>query len=61
MARSLLAALVAPLVIVAPAVCMAQAPDDDGKLRIIVFGRIRTMRNSKPAARQFCGLTRVIT
>src|SRR5688572_19900989 len=39
MARSLLlAVLVAPLVIVAPAACPAQAPDNDGKLRIIVFG-----------------------
>ncbi len=39
MVRSLLlVALVARLVIVAPAACPAQAPDDDGKLRIIVFG-----------------------
>jgi LmbE family N-acetylglucosaminyl deacetylase len=38
MARSLLVGLIAALVIVAPAACTAQAPNDDGKLRIIVFG-----------------------
>jgi LmbE family N-acetylglucosaminyl deacetylase len=39
MSRSLLpAVLVASLVIIAPAACTAQAPGDDGKLRIIVFG-----------------------
>jgi N-acetylglucosamine malate deacetylase 1 len=39
MARCLLlAVLIIPLVFAAPATCVAQAPDDDGKLRIIVFG-----------------------
>ena len=56
----LLAVLVAPLVIVAPAACPAQRRMMMASCGSSFSARIRTMRSSKPAARQFCGPSRGI-